>query len=160
MPRCEAVRRSGGVASAYLTSAVDADEWSASRIGRFTSRERERGTRGTEGWVGSWAVVNVVQSRKISCFCWRLHPGLPARSYALIYIHTYIHTQTNNKLHGFSPQANYTDRATDACRRSYCYRLCGLVVRVPGCRSRDPSSISSAARFSEKLWVWNGDHSA
>jgi hypothetical protein len=30
------------------------------------------------------------------------------------------------------------------------YRLCSLVVRVPGCRSRDPGSISGATRFSEK----------
>jgi hypothetical protein len=38
--------------------------------------------------------------------------------------------------------------------------LCGLVVRVPGCRSRGPGSIPGATRFSEKLWVWNGVHSA
>jgi hypothetical protein len=30
------------------------------------------------------------------------------------------------------------------------YRLCGVVVRVPGYRSRDPGSISGATRFSEK----------
>jgi hypothetical protein len=29
-------------------------------------------------------------------------------------------------------------------------RLCGLVVRVPGYRSRDPGSIPGATRFSEK----------
>jgi hypothetical protein len=29
-------------------------------------------------------------------------------------------------------------------------RLCGLVVRVPGYRSRGPDSISGATRFSEK----------
>jgi hypothetical protein len=29
-------------------------------------------------------------------------------------------------------------------------RLCGLVVRVPGYRSRGPGSILSAIRFSEK----------
>jgi hypothetical protein len=28
--------------------------------------------------------------------------------------------------------------------------LCGLVVRVPGYRSRDPGSIPGAARFSER----------
>jgi hypothetical protein len=31
-----------------------------------------------------------------------------------------------------------------------CDLLCGLVVRVPGYRSRGPGSIPSAARFSEK----------
>jgi hypothetical protein len=29
-------------------------------------------------------------------------------------------------------------------------RLCGLVVRVPGYRSRGPGSILGASRFSEK----------
>jgi hypothetical protein len=29
-------------------------------------------------------------------------------------------------------------------------RLCGLVVRVPGYRSRGPGSISDSTRFSEK----------
>jgi hypothetical protein len=38
--------------------------------------------------------------------------------------------------------------------------LCGLVVRVPGCRSRGPGSILGATRISEKWWVWNGVHSA
>jgi hypothetical protein len=37
-------------------------------------------------------------------------------------------------------------------------RLCGLVVRAPGYRSRGPGSIPSATRFSEKWWVWNGVH--
>jgi hypothetical protein len=31
--------------------------------------------------------------------------------------------QTTNKLHGLSPRANYTDRATAACRRSDCQLL-------------------------------------
>jgi hypothetical protein len=35
-------------------------------------------------------------------------------------------------------------------------RLCSLVVRVSGCRSRGPGT----ARFSEKQWVWNRVHSA
>jgi hypothetical protein len=34
------------------------------------------------------------------------------------------------------------------------------VVRVPVYRSRGPGSISCAARFSEKQWVWKGVHSA
>jgi hypothetical protein len=29
-------------------------------------------------------------------------------------------------------------------------RLCGLVVKVPGCRSRGPGSIHGATIFSEK----------
>jgi hypothetical protein len=37
-------------------------------------------------------------------------------------------------------------------------RLCGLVVRVPGYRSRTPRSIPGTTKFSEE-WVWNGVHS-
>jgi hypothetical protein len=32
-------------------------------------------------------------------------------------------TYKKNKLHGLSPRANYTDRATAACRRSDCQLL-------------------------------------
>jgi hypothetical protein len=39
------------------------------------------------------------------------------------------------------------------------YRLCGLVARVPGCRSRGPRSIPGASTFSEKQWLWNGVYS-
>jgi hypothetical protein len=41
-----------------------------------------------------------------------------------------------------------------------CDHLCGLVVRVPGYRSRDLGSIHGASRFSEKWWVRNRLHSA
>jgi hypothetical protein len=41
-----------------------------------------------------------------------------------------------------------------------CDCLCGLVVRVPGYRSRGPGLILSATRFSEKQLVKNGVHSA
>jgi hypothetical protein len=39
-------------------------------------------------------------------------------------------------------------------------RLCALVVRVPGYRSRGPGSIPNATKFSEKYWVLNGAPSA
>jgi hypothetical protein len=42
---------------------------------------------------------------------------------------------------------------------SHCGSPCGLVVRVPGCRSRGLGSIPGATRFSEK-WFWNGVYSA
>jgi hypothetical protein len=34
-----------------------------------------------------------------------------------------IHVKNETKLHGLSPRANYTDRATAACRRSECQLL-------------------------------------
>jgi hypothetical protein len=39
-------------------------------------------------------------------------------------------------------------------------RLCGLVVRVPGYRSRAPVRFPALPDFSGKEWVWNGVHSA
>jgi hypothetical protein len=56
------------------------------------------------------------------------------------FLNKYLGTerQKQNKLRGFSPQGKYTDR------------LCGLMVRVPGYRSRGTGSIPGATRFSEK----------
>jgi hypothetical protein len=48
-----------------LTSALDGGEWSASRPGRFTSRERVLGTRWIGGWVGPRSVLDAVVKRKI-----------------------------------------------------------------------------------------------
>jgi hypothetical protein len=48
-----------------LTSALDGGEWSASRSGRFTLRERAPGTHWIGGWVGPRAVLDAVVKRKI-----------------------------------------------------------------------------------------------
>jgi hypothetical protein len=45
-------------------------------------------------------------------------------------------------------------------RRILIDQPCGVVVIVPGYRSRSPGSIPAVTRFSEKQWVWNGVHSA
>jgi len=39
-----------------LTSALDGDEWSASRLGHFTPRERTHGTH----WIGGWVCLTAV----------------------------------------------------------------------------------------------------
>jgi hypothetical protein len=36
---------------------------------------------------------------------------------------TILYNKNKNKLHGLSPRANYTDRATAACRQSDCQLL-------------------------------------
>jgi hypothetical protein len=41
-----------------LTSTLDEGEWSASRTGRFTSRERAPGAHWIGGWVGPRAVLS------------------------------------------------------------------------------------------------------
>jgi hypothetical protein len=48
-----------------LTSALDGGEWSASRPGRFTPRERAPGSHWIGGWVGPRAVLDAVVKRKI-----------------------------------------------------------------------------------------------
>jgi hypothetical protein len=47
-----------------LTSVLDGGEWSASRPGRFTSRERAPGTHWIGGCVGPRAVLDAVVKRK------------------------------------------------------------------------------------------------
>jgi hypothetical protein len=49
----------------FLTSALDGGEWSASRTGRLTPRERAPGTHSIGGWVGPRAVLNAVVKRYI-----------------------------------------------------------------------------------------------
>jgi hypothetical protein len=56
---------SGGVVPLSLTSALQGGEWSASRPGRFTPRERDPGTHWIGGWVGPTAVLDAVVKRKI-----------------------------------------------------------------------------------------------
>jgi hypothetical protein len=45
--------------------ALDGSEWSASRPGRFTPRERAPGTHWLGGWVGPVADLDAVANRKI-----------------------------------------------------------------------------------------------
>jgi hypothetical protein len=56
---------SEGKLHALLTSALDGGEWSASRTGRFTPRERAPGTHWIGGRVGPRAVLDAVVNRKI-----------------------------------------------------------------------------------------------
>jgi hypothetical protein len=65
----------------FLTSALAGGEWSASRPGRFTSREIAPGTHLIGGWVGHGAGLDDVEKREISFLCWESNPGSPARRY-------------------------------------------------------------------------------
>jgi hypothetical protein len=51
---------SGGIAPRILTSPLDGDEWSSSRPGRFTPRERVPGNHWIGGWVGPRAGLDTV----------------------------------------------------------------------------------------------------
>jgi hypothetical protein len=54
---------------ACFTSALDGGEWSASRPGRFTPRERASSTHWIGGWVGPRAGLDAVVKRKILSLC-------------------------------------------------------------------------------------------
>jgi hypothetical protein len=60
-----------------FTSALDGDEWSTSRPGRFTPRERAAGTNWIGGWVGPRAILDVVMKRKISSPRWESNSRTP-----------------------------------------------------------------------------------
>jgi hypothetical protein len=68
---------SGGIASLIFNSALDGGEWSASRPGRYTPRERAHSTRGIGGWVGPRAVLDAVVKRKIPSPGWESNPRTP-----------------------------------------------------------------------------------
>jgi hypothetical protein len=58
---------SGDIAPPFLTSALDGDEWSASRPGCYTPGEVAPNTHWIGGWVGPRAGLNAVEKRK-SCY--------------------------------------------------------------------------------------------
>jgi hypothetical protein len=60
-----------------LTSALDGGEWSASRTGRFTPKERTPGTYWIGGWEGSRAVLDAVVKRKIPSLRRESNPRTP-----------------------------------------------------------------------------------
>jgi hypothetical protein len=63
--------------STPFTSALDGDELSASRPGRFIQRETVPGTHRIGGWVGSRAVMGAVVKRKIPSHRRQSNPRTP-----------------------------------------------------------------------------------
>jgi hypothetical protein len=57
-----------------LTSALHRSEWSASRPGRFTPRERAPDTHWIGGWVGPRAVMDTLVKRKLPSLRQELNP--------------------------------------------------------------------------------------
>jgi hypothetical protein len=60
-----------------LTSALDGGEWSTSRPGRFTPREKAPGTHWIGGWVGPRAVLDAAVKKKITSPRRESNPGTP-----------------------------------------------------------------------------------
>jgi hypothetical protein len=68
----EYVLASGGAAPLFLTLELDGGEWSASRLGGFSSR-------GNSPWYPLWAPepVSTLWNREKSCPCQDSNPGRP-----------------------------------------------------------------------------------
>jgi hypothetical protein len=69
---------SGGIASTFLTSALDEGEWSASRPVRFTPGERAPGTHWFRSLGGPRASLDAVGGEKNVLPLLGLEPGRPA----------------------------------------------------------------------------------
>jgi hypothetical protein len=79
--RHEDVWRSGGIdPRCLLTSALDGNEWSAFRQGRFTPGQGTRGVHWIEGCVRLRAGLDAVAKRKKYIPCRELNPVCPALS--------------------------------------------------------------------------------
>jgi hypothetical protein len=84
-----------------LTSVLDGDEWSASRPGHFTHKERVPDTHWVGGWVGPVVGLDTVSKRKIPSPCRDSNSDRPARSqslYQMSYPASYTHTKQQVKL--------------------------------------------------------------
>jgi hypothetical protein len=68
----------------FLTSALDGDEWSASRPRHFTCGERAPGAYRIGGWVGPRASLDAEAKRKKSVPLPGIEPSRPTRSLVTI----------------------------------------------------------------------------
>jgi hypothetical protein len=59
------IRVNEGTAPPFLTSTLDAGEWSDSRSDRFTPGYKATGTHWTGGWEGPRTGLDAVEARKI-----------------------------------------------------------------------------------------------
>jgi hypothetical protein len=99
------VSRHGGVLGEWkyssthsLTSALDGGEWSASRSGRFTPKERDPNTRWIRSWVSPSAVLDKVVKRRIPSPRWESNPRTPiVQSVAQLYTDWAIIAVTRKK---------------------------------------------------------------
>lgn len=71
---------SGGVAHIFVILVLDGGELSALPLRCCTTGERNPLNHRIGGWIGPKANLDIVEKRKISCFCWDLNMYHSARS--------------------------------------------------------------------------------
>jgi hypothetical protein len=96
----EDLRRSGGMAPLFLTSALDVGEWSDSRPGRFT-RKKSRPYPLDMRLSGLKELVWTLWRREKTCLSRKSKRGLPARSTSL-YSYIQEHCNCDPRLLSFS----------------------------------------------------------
>jgi hypothetical protein len=83
VPKYDVIKVYGGVEvllHAFLTSALDGSEWSASCLGHFIPSGKGLGTHWIEDWVGLRAGTDAVEKRKDPCTCQESNPSHLAHS--------------------------------------------------------------------------------
>jgi hypothetical protein len=76
-------RGSAGISQLFLSSALEAGEWSASFPGRFKPKEKTFGNHWIGRWAGRRVGLNTVKTRKVSCFSRKSNLDRSARSPSL-----------------------------------------------------------------------------
>jgi hypothetical protein len=69
---------------AFSTSALNRDEWSASRLSRFISGEGTPSFHWISDWIGTRVGEEMVAKNSLHCSCWELNPSRSACSLATI----------------------------------------------------------------------------
>jgi hypothetical protein len=75
---------SGAIVPPFLTSALDASDWSASRPFCFNPGKTARGIHCIEGWVDLRSGLNAMEKRKV--FADKQHPPLGRPTHSLVAI--------------------------------------------------------------------------
>jgi hypothetical protein len=145
---------SGGIVPRIFSSARDGGEWSASRPGRFTTRERAPSTHCTGGWVGPRAVLDTVVKRKI------LSPAgnrtLEHRSPNIPYIKYETQTEQSNKAYKASHSGS-TKVHTDVVEGAYVIPLPDPCERRGSWRGHDCHFYRSGGGRRPASYVPAGD---
>jgi hypothetical protein len=121
-----------------LASALDGGEWSTSRAGRFTPRERTPGTHWIGGWVGPSAVLDAVVKRKIPSPRRESNPRTPIvqTSSNFLYCNYHIHRLMKTLkwpkgLFGIHQRSSFWSGPKSPFKKLRVYCLYGWLVRLP-----------------------------